>query len=115
MSSENQLETAKIAIALRAGRAALGWSQQEFCQKLNIAKSSLARIETLEMSPKADLVTRAMTLFREAGLEVDLYKSKEVSFNINELALSEAVSRLQDDTRRRSDRAVAITFQAKVL
>lgn len=104
MSSEDLFENARIAVALRAGRAAIGWNQLEFAEKLGVAKSTIARIETLEMSPKADLVMRAMRLFREAGIEVDLYKATEFSITINALAVSEAISRLQDESKRRSDR-----------
>jgi transcriptional regulator with XRE-family HTH domain len=104
MSTDNLFENAKIAVALRAGRVAIGWNQQEFAEKLGVAKSTIARVETLEMSPKADLITRAMRLFRDAGVEIDLYKPTEIIININALAISDAISKLQDDSRRRIDR-----------
>ena len=104
MSSGNLLEIAKISVALRAVRTAIGWNQQEFAEMLGVAKSTIARIETLEMNPKADLVTRAMRLFREAGIEVDLYQESGVQIKINELALRGAIQKLQDESRRRSDR-----------
>lgn len=104
MSTDNMFENGKIAIALRTGRVAIGWNQQEFAQKLGVAKSTIARVETLEMSPKADLVTRAMRLFREAGVEIDLYKPTEISISINGLAINEGIFKLRDETRRRSDR-----------
>ena len=104
MSNDDLFENARIAVALRAGRTAIGWNQLEFAEKLGVAKSTIARIETLEMSPKADLIMRAMRLFRESGIEIDLYKATECSININALAVSEAISRLRDESKRRSDR-----------
>jgi transcriptional regulator with XRE-family HTH domain len=105
MSNIELFENGKIAVALRTGRTAIGWSQLEFAEKLGVAKSTIARIETLEMSPKADLVTRAMRLFREAGLEMDLYQPSDLSVNISGSAILEAIARLKDDTKRRSDRS----------
>lgn len=102
---ENIFENGKIAVALRTGRTAIGWNQQDFAEKLGVAKSTVARIETLEMSPKADLVTRAMRLFREAGIEIDLYQPLSLTININGLAISGAIELLQDDSKRRSDRS----------
>lgn len=104
MVNEDQFEGGKIAVALRTGRTAIGWSQLEFAEKLGVAKSTVARIETLEMSPKADLVTRAMRLFREAGLEMDLYHPSDLSINISGSVITEAIARLKDDSKRRSDR-----------
>lgn len=40
-------------VALRAARAAAGWSQEEFAQLMGVAKTTVARIETLEMSARA--------------------------------------------------------------
>ena len=47
---ENTIEGAKIAVVLRAARAAIGWNQQQFADKMGVAKSTVARIETLDMA-----------------------------------------------------------------
>lgn len=52
---------------MRMGRAALGMSQQEFADALGVAKSTVARNETLEMAMRADTLTAMMRLFRERG------------------------------------------------
>ncbi len=66
-------EKNRFALAMRMGRAALGMSQQEFADALGVAKSTVARNETLEMAMRADTLTAMMRLFRERGIDVDLF------------------------------------------
>jgi transcriptional regulator with XRE-family HTH domain len=108
MSSDESNESGKIAIALRIGRAAIGWNQSEFAEKLGVAKSTIARIETLEMAPKAELVMRAMRLFRESGVDIDLYLETEVKLAISPTGLVMAIARIQEETFKRKDRARGI-------
>ena len=103
MTIDHQLENGKIAIAIRTARAAAGWSQDEFAHKVGVAKSTVARIETLEMSAKADLVVKAMRLFRNAGIEVDLYGSGELSVRIADKSIEQSIVALKDQSQRRSD------------
>jgi transcriptional regulator with XRE-family HTH domain len=65
-------EKNRFALAMRMGRVALGMSQQEFAEALGVAKSTVARNETLEMAMRADTLTAMMGLFRERGIDVDL-------------------------------------------
>ena len=104
MSTENQLENGKIVVALRAARTAIGWNQQEFSEKMGVAKSTVARIETLEISAKGEFILRAMRLFREAGVDVDLYRSEGISIAITEAAIVTAIADLQNEGKRRKDR-----------
>lgn len=106
MILDKALENVKIAVALRSARIALGWNQQEFADKMEVAKSTIARIETLEMIAKADFLTRALRIFRDAGVVVDLLDADKVAFTIENKGLMEAQSRLQDDEMRRPDRKV---------
>lgn len=101
-------ESAKIAVALRTARAAAGWNQEEFAKKLGVAKTTVARIETLEMSARAELLNKAMRLFRIAGVDVDLYNLDAVLIRINSSAITQAVVDLQDVNKRRSDRRSGI-------
>lgn len=103
------LDEIKIAVSLRAARTAIGWSQQEFADQMNVAKSTIARIETLEMSAKADFLTKALRLFDEAGVSVNLIQAKGFSMQIDDSTLIEAGNRLKDTSRRRSDRRGGIT------
>lgn len=104
---ESVLENLKIIVALRSARTALGWSQQELAQKLAVAKSTIARIETLETLPRAGFLMQAMLLFREAGVHVDLLNGDRVVIAIEKEGLLEAKERLENELLRRSDRKTA--------
>jgi len=104
MSSQEKVENAKIAVAIRAARAAIGWNQQEFADKMGVAKSTVARIETLEMGAKADFLIRAIQLFRQAGVEIDLAGGLSIRMDVSEVALLGAIAALEDESKRRSDR-----------
>jgi len=94
----------KIAVAMRTARAAIGWNQQEFAELMGVAKSTVARIEMLEVSPRTDMLLQAMELFDRAGLEVDFFKSDNLTVVVSSKALDEAEIRLMNDALRRSDR-----------
>lgn len=102
------LDEIKIAVSLRAARTAIGWNQQEFADLMKVAKSTVARIETLEMSAKADFLTKALRLFLDAGVSIDLIQSKGLTVQIDNSTLIEAGRRLKDESKRRSDRRVGI-------
>lgn len=104
MSKDNILDNGKIAVAVRAARTAIGWNQQEFADKMGVAKSTVARIETMEMAARGDFVIKAIQLFREAGVEVDLSDIRSLPIRISGPAILAAVEALNDQTKRRSDR-----------
>lgn len=108
MSITELHESGKIAVALRTARAAVGWNQEEFAQRMGVAKTTIARIETLEMSARAEFMSKAMRLFRDAGVEVDLYELESIPIKIRAVAVEKAVADLQDSNKRRSDRRVGI-------
>ena len=101
---DDTLENTRIAVALRTARAALGWNQQEFADRLNVAKSTIARIETLEMVAKADFLNRALRLCREQGVSVDILSSSGLGLVVDSQGLMRAKLRLGDENQRRSDR-----------
>ncbi len=105
---ENTLDNGKIAVAIRTARAAAGWNQLEFAGYMGVAKSTVARIETLEMAAKGDFLIKAIRLFREAGIQVDLYTNGDLPIRITDLAIAAAVDALNDDSKRRSDRRSGI-------
>lgn len=108
MSSADLRESGKIAVALRTARAAAGWNQGEFALLMGVAKTTVARIETLEMSARAEFISKAMRLFREAGIEVDLYESDSIPLKIKASAVEKAIADLHDINKRRSDRRTGI-------
>ena len=97
-------ENVKIAVAIRSARTAIGWNQQEFADLMGTAKSTITRVETLEMGAKADFLNKAMRLFREVGVTVDLYQLDAISILVEPKAVLLAKSRLEDGLLKRSDR-----------
>lgn len=100
----------KIAVALRTARAAIGWNQQEFADEMAVAKSTIARIETLEVSPKADLLLHAMEVFGNAGVQVDFFSGGNLTVVVDTQALDNAELRLMNEALRRSDRKGPLTL-----
>jgi len=100
---DDSLQKVKFAVLLRTARVAIGWNQQEFADLLGVAKSSITRMETVEMAMPSIFAMRAMQLFRENGLEFDIFSADSTSVIITEKALQIAKSRLEDQTLRRSD------------
>ena len=111
MSISERNVNAKIIVALRAARAAIGWNQEEFSKKLGVAKSTVARVETLEMVPRGDYVVRAMQLFKEVGVDIDLYSEDSVPMTIGQQAINEAIKRLDDPSRRRADKTETLKLK----
>lgn len=105
---DNLFDNGKIAVAVRSARSAAGWNQQEFADRMGVAKSTVARIETLEMAAKGDFLIKALRLFREAGVEVDLHSQGGVAIQVSDVAVAAAVDALQDETKRRADRRSGI-------
>jgi transcriptional regulator with XRE-family HTH domain len=98
-------EKIRFALAMRIGRAALGMSQQEFADMLGIAKSTVARNETMEMAMRADTLMAMLRALRERGVELDiLSETPALNLSVSEAAIEQFQKRLEDDSQRRSDR-----------
>lgn len=106
MSTKEYDANVKIAVTLRTARAALGINQQELADQLQIPKSTLARMETLEMQPRADIYMEALKFFRDSGIELDSIYSDDVIVRITPTSLAHAKKLLDDESKRRSDRKV---------
>lgn len=88
-------EKVRFALAMRIARVSMGMSQQEFADALGVAKSTVARNETLEMAMRADTLTSMLRVMREHGIEMDVLGSPtSLSVKINQEALDEAAKRL---------------------
>jgi len=95
VSSTMTDEKVRFAMAMRIGRAALGMNQQEFAQALGVAKSTVARNETLDMAMRADTLTAMLRVLREHGIEIDVLGSPDsLDIKVSQAALSEAAKRL---------------------
>ena len=97
-------ENIKIAVSIRAARTAIGWNQQELADKLKVSRPTIARLETLEILPKADLIARILRLFKDAGISVDPIFCDDLVIRVEKTALDEAKARLMDEGMRRADR-----------
>ena len=71
---------------------------------MRVAKSTIARIETMEMAAKGDFLVKAMGLFRQQGIQIELFGPDKIEILINESAITLALKTLQDETKRRVDR-----------
>jgi transcriptional regulator with XRE-family HTH domain len=81
-------------VAIRSARTALGWNQQEFADKMGISKTTIARIETMEVAPKPEFLTKAISLFKNSGITIYLLSINKVTLVIENSAISEAHDRL---------------------
>jgi len=96
----------KVAVAIRTARAAAGLNQQEFADLMDVAKTTIARIETLEMKATAEFILHAVYFFKTVGIEVDMHDYYGLVIKVSNQAINTAVSALEDVNNRRSDRRV---------
>ena len=101
---QDNMDTIKLVVALRCARAAVGMSQEEMADLVGIPKTTLARVETMEGSLRADQLSRILRLFRDLGVDLEFLYSDEVELRVTIKGLQSANSRLLDENRRRSDR-----------
>ena len=96
----------KVAVAIRTARAAAGINQQDFSEMMGVAKSTIARIETLEMKANADFLLDCVYFFKSIGIELDMHDYNALVIRVSNEAINTATSSLEDVTKRRSDRKV---------
>ena len=115
MSTLVDIENIKIAVVLRTARAAAGINQQELADLLDVEKSTIARIETLEIQPKADIYMKALKYFKGIGVDVDSIYTDDIFIKITQESLLNSKSLLADESKRRSDRKVTRTNGTSVI
>jgi len=76
--SANLLNTKTFSIAIKTGRAALGWSQTELAQKAGVSIPTVARIEGDIVNPK----------YKTIGLLIDALEKGGIKFEFNKDNLS---------------------------
>lgn len=101
---QEELDRIKLVVALRSARAAVGWSQEELAQRLGIAKTTIARMETLEGGLRADQLAQIVRLYKSVGVSIDFMLGDDVVIRVDPVAQREAQARLQNEELRRSDR-----------
>lgn len=96
MSTEDQYTLSfntQIALVLRAVRTALAWSQKDLAIKAAISKPTIARIESMTISPRADTINNLMNVSRTKGVEIDIL-SDEIIIRFKKTALLELQNNL---------------------
>lgn len=101
---QDKSNTIRTIVALRMARASLGWSQEELASQLGIAKTTLARFETMDGGLSADQLTRLIKHYHAHGVEIDFMTTDDVKVSASPQATSHALARLENDSLRRSDR-----------
>jgi transcriptional regulator with XRE-family HTH domain len=96
-------ESAKLSIAIKLARTALGLNQQMFADKLGVSKTTLARIETMEAKASFEFYMNVTKLINSVGVtfEVD---ADDILLRITPAAQQLAIETLADENNRRSDR-----------
>jgi len=57
-----------LAAAIRSGRSALNWSQQELADKAGLSLPTVARLESGANNPKLETVSRLIGAIEKAGI-----------------------------------------------
>ena len=96
----------KVAVAIRTARAAAGINQEDFAQMMGVAKSTIARIETLEMKATAEFLLDCVYFFKSIGIELDMHDYDNLIIRVSNQTINTATSSLEDVNERRSDRKV---------
>jgi transcriptional regulator with XRE-family HTH domain len=101
-------ERVKIAIALRMARAAIGWSQDELAERLNFAKTTIARAETMDGGLRIEQLAIVAQFYKSCGVEIDFLMGAEVTVKMTSQGVTKAMERLLDISSRRVDRRKAV-------
>ena len=99
-----ELDSIRLVVALRAARAAVGWSQEELALHLGMAKTTIARAELMEGGLRADQLAQIVRLYKSKGVEMDFLLGEDVTIKVDAQGLQRAQERLMDDALRRADR-----------
>lgn len=66
-----QSDSQILSAAIRAGRAALNWSQAELAEKASTSLPTVARIEASMTSPKLETISRLIGALEKGGVVFD--------------------------------------------
>lgn len=71
-NSESVSFNVQVAIVIRSVRTALGWNQRDLAAVSMLSKPTIARIESLVISPRGDTINALLNAFRRAGVEIEI-------------------------------------------
>lgn len=93
----------KSAVALRAARIGLGWNQETAATHAGVAKTTIARIETLAGQISLANVFHLIDVYQSHGVSFSDLKLEEVTLTFGRPALQTAAQILNDPDRKRKD------------
>jgi DNA-binding XRE family transcriptional regulator len=93
----------KAVVALRAARIGLGWNQETAAAHAGVAKTTIARVETLAGQVSLENVYLLISMYESHGVSFSDLKNEEVQLTFRAPALETAAELLQDPTRKRKD------------
>ena len=100
--TDNKIEV-RAAVALRAARTGLGWSQEVAAEKAGVSKTTIARIETIAGQVSLGNIFRLIEMYALHGVDIGDLKLRTVQLTFEEPAILEASLSLSSPDRKRSD------------
>jgi len=61
-----------MAIAIRAARAAAGWSQAEMAERVSASRITILRIESGDTKPRPNLLEKIIEVFKQTGITMNM-------------------------------------------
>ena len=104
---QDDFEVAKLAVALRAARSAMGWSQIEFADIMGMSKSTVARLETMEADISLGMLQKILSEYSKLGITIDILNSESLSVTVKPVTVKAFQMRMADEANRRADRGRA--------
>lgn len=93
----------RAAVALRAARTGLGWNQETAAGHAGVAKTTIARIETLAGQTSLENVFHLISVYETHGVAFSDLKLGEVQLTFRDSALQTAARLLNDPESKRKD------------
>lgn len=89
----------KLAVALRAARAAIGWTQSEVANHLRLPRQGLPRMERALQNISADYLLMLVNFYAERGVKIIYAEESSVRIEINDKALACARQLLEEKNK----------------
>jgi len=88
-----------IAKAVRAGRAVLGWSQQDLSRLSKLSLPTIARLESGVSAPRYDTIRQILDLYQSAGVSIELLSNDRLAINFDPADSAQMTSKLDDSSQ----------------
>ena len=101
-SGDNHIEM-RAAIALRAARAALGWSQEDVANHTGLAKTTVARLETASGQCSLSNVFSLVSAYSTFGIHISDLMQEPVTITYTAKTVENAFSNVSNTVRKRKE------------